>query len=189
TTVRTPHCHRSCRRPPIPALVLATRRNGSAYLAPPPSPDSCGPPWLALPRSRNCDCPPDSCRNNRVGPGCRPWWHSWNRGRWSIPDPVDAPALLPGFALPVPADTGGWCDGPGPPPPVVPVESGSLSRHWLPRNCHPPTDACPAPALPRNTVARYAQTTARTTSTLEIARAGSSRTWNDAEPPDQSSAR
>ena len=49
-------------RPQNRALVLATRRNGSAYLAQPPSPGSCAPPWPVLRRSES----------NRAWAGSRP---------------------------------------------------------------------------------------------------------------------
>jgi hypothetical protein len=57
------HCRNSrsrtwCRPPPILVPVLAIARNEPACLVRPPSPDSSGLRCLALPRSRNCGCPP-----------------------------------------------------------------------------------------------------------------------------------
>ena len=42
-----------------------------------------------------------------------PWWRKSSPDRWSIPVLADAPVLLPGSAVPVPADTYAQCDGPG----------------------------------------------------------------------------
>ena len=132
------------------------------------------------------DCPPDSCRSTPAGPEFHPWWRRSNRDRWSTPDLAHAPALRPGSAAPVPPDTGARFGSPAPLPLTARAECGSPSPHWPPRNCHPPTGACPAPIPLPHTAARSAQTTPRTASTPETVRAGSSRTWSDAGSPDRS---
>jgi hypothetical protein len=57
-------------------------------LSGPPSPGSCVPPSLAPRRSRNCDCPPDSCRSNPVGQESHPVTsHSifaWNPTKFTL---------------------------------------------------------------------------------------------------------
>src|SRR5580658_851051 len=169
----------SCRRPPILELVLATRRNGSTYLARLPSPDSCVRLSPAPPRLRSSRCPPDSCRSSRAGPACRLWSRKWNRDRSSIPDPARAPALPPDSALPVPPETGAPYGSLEPLPPTAPAESDSPWPHWLRQNCHRPTALSLAPApLPR-TAARTVQTTARTISIHETARAGKGVEWGE----------
>src|SRR6202050_715034 len=185
TTVRTPHSHTSCRPPPTLALFLATRRNGSAYLARPPSPDSCAPQWPALRQSRNCRYPPDSCRSNRAAPACRLSWRRSSPDLWLTPDLAPVPALPQGSALPLPADTGARCGAPGLLPPTALAECGFPWPRSLPQNFHPPTGAGPAPVPPLHTAARSARTTAQTTSTPETARAGSWRTSSDAVSPDR----
>src|SRR5215475_7856998 len=87
---------------------LALSEAGDHVLCGDGSPDSSAPPSPVRPRSHSC------CRSTRAVPVCRLWWHKWNRDPWSTPALADAPALPPGFALPVPADTGASCDGPVP---------------------------------------------------------------------------
>src|SRR5947208_1657422 len=120
------------------------------------------PPSLVLPRSRNCGCQPDSYRSTPAELACRPWWRKSSPDRWSIPVLADAPVLLPGSAVPVPADTYAQCDGPGPLPPTVPVESDFLWQRSPLRSCHPPTDVPLAPAPLPHTASRSVQTTSRT---------------------------
>src|SRR5256884_8211356 len=102
--------------------------------------DSSVLPSLVLPRSRNCGCQPDSYRSTPAELACRPWWRKSSPDRWSIPVLAYAPVLLPDSAVPVPADTHAQCDGPGPLPPTVPVESDFLWQRSPPRSCHPLTD-------------------------------------------------
>ena len=73
---------------------------------------------------------PSQAHRASVLAGAHPWWRRWNQDRWSIPDLVYAPVLLPGSGLL---------------PRAAPVEYGFASQHWLPRNCHLPTNACPRP--------------------------------------------
>jgi hypothetical protein len=63
----TPRSRTWCQPPPILVPVLAIVRNEPACLVRPPSPDSSELRCLALPRSRNCGCPPGNCRNTPAG--------------------------------------------------------------------------------------------------------------------------
>ena len=86
--MRLPQPHRWHWQPPTRVLVLAILRNERSYLERPPSPGSCVPPSLAPRRSRNCDCPPDSCRSNPVGQESHPvTGHSifaWNPTKFTL---------------------------------------------------------------------------------------------------------
>src|SRR5215472_5859794 len=108
------------------------------------------------------------------------------RDRWLIPDPAHALVPLPGSAFPVPSGTLARCNGPAPLPPTAPVECGSPSLHWLPRNYHRLTDASLQPIPLPHTAARSVRTTARTVSIPETDHAGSWRTSNGVESPDRS---
>src|SRR5256712_709819 len=159
-----------------PTSVAAIGRSRRSCLARPPFLDSSVLPSLVLPRSRNCGCQPDSYRSTPAELACRPWWRKSSPDRWSIPVLADAPVLLPGSAVPVPADTYAQCDGPGPLPPTVPVESDFLWQRSPLRSCHPPTDVSPVSVPLSHTASRSVQTTARTASIPETVHAGFSKT-------------
>ena len=142
---------------------------------------------LYPPRSRNCDCPPDSCRSTPVGleSALGGVGGIGIRGRHLV---LLMHRLFGGVLL---------------------LQFHQVLARSLPRftcaaslSCSrgmrlslaafasmklPSTDnASLAPAPLPHTAARSAQTTAQTASTLVIVRAGSWRTWSDVESPDRS---
>src|ERR1035441_5632355 len=87
------------------------------------------PPSLVLPRSRNCDCRPDSCRSTRAEQPFHPSSRKSSRGRCSTPVSAHVPALRLGSVAPVPPDTGARSGLPAPPPLTARAGCGSPCWH------------------------------------------------------------